>query len=50
MLTGIHELNKVAFDYTALVDEALWLRELQKLAEADHLHPLLSGYACALLL
>jgi hypothetical protein len=49
MLTGINELNKVALDYTALIDEPLWVAELQKLARADHLNPLLSGYACALL-
>jgi hypothetical protein len=50
MLIGINELNKVSLDYTALIDEPLWLSELQKLARADHLNPLLSGYACALLL
>lgn len=49
MLEGINELNKVSLDYTALIDEPLWIRELQKLARADHLNPLLSGYACALL-
>lgn len=50
MLVGINELNKVALDYTSLIDEPLWIGELQKLAKADHLNPLLSGYACALLL
>ncbi|MDR3459235.1 MAG: DUF5682 family protein [Verrucomicrobiae bacterium] len=49
MVAGINELNKVALDYTALIDEPLWISELQKLARADHLNPLLSGYACALL-
>ena len=49
MVTGINELNKVALDYTSLIDEPLWVGELQKLARADHLNPLLSGYACALL-
>jgi hypothetical protein len=49
-LLGVNELNKVALDYTSLVDEALWIAELQKLAQADHLNPLLSGYSCALLL
>jgi hypothetical protein len=49
MLIGINELNKVALDYTSLVNEPLWIAELQKLASADHLNPLLSGYACALL-
>ena len=49
MVGGMNELNKVALDYTSLIDEALWISELQKLARADHLNPLLSGYACALL-
>jgi len=50
MVMGMNELNKVALDYTALIDEPLWIGELRKLARADHLNPLLSGYACALLL
>ncbi len=50
MVVGMNELNKVALDYTSLIDEPLWISELQKLAQADHLNPLLSGYACALLL
>jgi hypothetical protein len=49
MLDGINALNRVALDYTSLVNELLWVAELQKLASADHLNPLLSGYACALL-
>jgi hypothetical protein len=49
MAAGINELNKVALDYTSLIDEPLWIGELQKMARADHLNPLLSGYACALL-
>jgi hypothetical protein len=49
MVAGMSELNKVALDYTSLIDEPLWIAELQKLARADHLNPLLSGYACALL-
>lgn len=49
MVVGMNELNKVALDYTSLIDEPLWIAELQKLAQADHLNPLLSGYAYALL-
>jgi hypothetical protein len=49
MVSGMDELNKVALDYSALIDEPLWIGELQKLARADYLNPLLSGYACALL-
>jgi hypothetical protein len=50
MVVGLNEINKIALDYTTLIDEPLWVSELQKLARADHLNPLLSGYACALLL
>jgi hypothetical protein len=50
MVVGLNEMNRVALDYTTLIDEPLWVSELQKLARADHLNPLLSGYACALLL
>lgn len=49
LLAGIHDLNRVALDYTSLIDEPLWIAELRKLSEADHLNPLLSGYACGLL-
>lgn len=49
MLDGINALNRVALDYTSRINEPLWVAELQKLAQADHLNPLLSGYACALL-
>lgn len=50
MVVGLNELNRVALDHTSLIDEPLWLAELQKLAAADHLNPLLSGYACAVLM
>ncbi|MBN8246067.1 MAG: hypothetical protein J0L84_01340 [Verrucomicrobia bacterium] len=50
VLEGVNDLNRVALDHTGLIDEALWLTELQKLAAADHLNPLLSGHACAVLL
>ena len=49
MVAGMNELNKVALDYCSLIDEPAWISELQKLARADHLNPMLSGYACALL-
>lgn len=49
MVTGIQFLDRVALDHSDHVDESLWISELSKLAQADHLHPLLSGYACALL-
>lgn len=49
MIVGMNELNQVALDYATWIDEALWISELEKLSRADHLNPLLSGYACALL-
>jgi hypothetical protein len=50
ILAGMNDLNKVALDYTELVDEPTWIGELRNLAQSDSLNPLLSGYACALLL
>ncbi len=46
---GMDDLDRVSLDYAALVDETLWLAELGKVAQADNLNPLLSGYACAIL-
>jgi hypothetical protein len=50
MLMGIDELNKVGLEFHHRLDEALWIEQLQKLADADDKNPLLSGYACAILL
>ncbi len=50
VLVGIDGLNKISLDYHALVDDDLWTAELRKLADADDRNPLLSGYACAILL
>jgi hypothetical protein len=50
MLAGIDELNKTGLEFHDRVDEPLWIEQLQRLAEADDRSPLLSGYACALLL
>jgi hypothetical protein len=50
LLVGIDELNKVCLDYHARVDEPLWVERLQRLADADDRNPILSGYACAILL
>jgi len=43
-------LNRVNLEYHELVDEPLWVEALQKLADADDRNPLLSGYACSILL
>jgi hypothetical protein len=47
---AMDELNKVNLEYHELVDESLWISKLQALADADNRNPLLSGYACAILL
>lgn len=50
VLAAIDELNKVCLDYHERVDEALWIDSLKRLANVDDRNPILSGYACALLL
>jgi hypothetical protein len=50
MLVGIDELNKVCLEFHDRVDEPLWVSKLQKLADSDDRNPLLSGYACSILL
>lgn len=50
MLVAIDELNKVSLEYHDRVEEPMWIERLQKLADADDRNPLLSGYACAILL
>lgn len=49
-LVSVDELNRVNLEYHDLVDEALWIAELERLADADDKNPLLSGYASAILL
>jgi hypothetical protein len=50
MIVAIDELNRVALEFHDQVDESLWIRQLRSLADADDRNPLLSGYACAILL
>ena len=47
---AMDELNRVSLEYHDRVDEPLWIESLRKLAENDSRNPILSGYACALLL
>lgn len=49
-LVAMDSLNRVNLEYHELVDEPLWIDHLRKLADADDRNPLLSGYACAVLL
>jgi hypothetical protein len=50
MFLAIDEMNQLALEYADRVDEALWIDRLRKLSDADDRNPLLSGYACAILL
>ncbi|MDK8183311.1 DUF5682 family protein [Paenibacillus sp. UMB4589-SE434] len=50
MCTAMNEMNSVALDHHEHVDDPLWLRELQHLAERDDRNPRLSGFACAILM
>jgi hypothetical protein len=50
LLVSMDELNRVSLEHSERVDEKLWVARLQRLADADDRNPLLSGYACAILL
>ena len=50
MLAAIDEMNGLALEYAERVDERLWVERLRRLSDADDRNPLLSGYACAILL
>jgi hypothetical protein len=50
VLVAVDEMNKVALEHSDRVEESLWIERLRKLSDADDRNPLLSGYACALLL
>jgi Family of unknown function (DUF5682) len=50
LVVAIDELNRVSQEHHERVEGELWTRELRKLSDADDRNPLLSGYACAVLL
>lgn len=50
LLHSIDQMNRVALEFHDRIDESLWNRKLQALSDADDRNPVLSGYACALLL
>jgi hypothetical protein len=50
MFVAIDEMNQLALEHADRLDEPLWIDALQKLSDADDRNPLLSGYACAILL
>jgi hypothetical protein len=47
---SIDELNRVSLEHHERVEGELWVDRLRKLSDADDRNPLLSGYACAVLL
>lgn len=49
-MVGMDELNKVSLEYHERIDEELWTGKLKLLSDADDRNPLMSGYACAILL
>ncbi|WP_425395191.1 DUF5682 family protein [Aeoliella sp.] len=50
MMQAIDALNNVSLEFHDRVDEDLWIEQLQRLSDADNRNPMLSGYACAILL
>src|SRR5206468_2202644 len=50
LVVSIGELNRVSLEHHERVEGELWVDRLRKLADADDRNPLLSGYACAVLL
>jgi hypothetical protein len=50
MLVAIDEMNHVALEHATRVDEPMWIDALRKLSDSDDRNPLLSGFACAILL
>ncbi|MCM2373134.1 DUF5682 family protein [Aporhodopirellula aestuarii] len=50
MMRAMDQLNNVALEFDERVDDELWIDRLRELARRDDRNPLLSGYACAILL
>lgn len=50
MLTAIGLMNGIALEHYEQIDEPLWTAKLLELSDADDRNPLLSGYACSILL
>ncbi len=47
---SIEELNCISLEHHERVEGELWVAQLRKLSDADDRNPLLSGFACAVLL
>jgi hypothetical protein len=50
LVEAIDRLNWVSLNHSDRVEGELWVRQLRRLSDADDRNPLLSGYACAVLL
>lgn len=50
LVDSIDQLNWVSLNHSDRVETELWVTRLRKLSDADDRNPLLSGYACAVLL
>lgn len=50
VIVAIDEMNGLALEHSDRVDELLWIERLRKLSDVDDRNPILSGYACAILL
>lgn len=50
MLKAMNILNQAATSHSEVIDERLWIQELQHLSERDDCNPRLSGVACSILL
>jgi hypothetical protein len=50
LVESIDQLNRVSLEHADRVEGELWVTRLRKLSDADDRNPLLSGYACAVLL
>ncbi|MDF2985383.1 MAG: hypothetical protein K0R50_893 [Eubacterium sp.] len=47
---SINRMNTIALEHFAYIEEELWVSKLMELSDADDRNPLLSGYACSILL
>ncbi len=47
---AIEALNRISLEHHERVEGELWVTQLRKLSDADDRNPLLSGFACAVLL
>ena len=50
LVGAMDELNKVGLEHHERVDEQAWVAELHRLSNSDDRNPLVSGYACSILL